>query len=62
MAMSRKHYRETAAILRHAAQSTTTIDQLDVLREIAEGVARMFKGDNPRFDRQRFMDAVFEDI
>jgi hypothetical protein len=59
--MSRKHYRETAGILRHAYQRVTTLGQETVINEIADGLAGMFKRDNLNFDRQRFIDAIFEE-
>lgn len=63
MTMSRKHYRETAALLRSALppkgkrQPTRT----ETVREIADGLAVFFAQENPRFRRSTFIDAVFED-
>lgn len=63
MTMSRRHYREAAALLRAALppkgkrQPTRT----DTVREIADGLASMFAQDNGHFRRTTFMDAIFED-
>ena len=55
--MSRKHYIEVAKVIQdqmllNGGQRTET-----VLKAVAESLADMFKQDNPRFDRSRFMDA-----
>ncbi|MEU1816034.1 hypothetical protein ABZ543_12685 [Streptomyces roseifaciens] len=57
MAMSRKHYRETAALLKSAAAEP---ENETIVREIAAGMASMFFRDNSRFSRQRFFDAIFD--
>ncbi|MEV6313580.1 hypothetical protein AB0M10_33965 [Streptomyces sp. NPDC051840] len=63
MTMSRKHYRQAAALLRDALppkgkrQPTRTA----TVREIADGMASMFARDNHHFRRGTFMDAIFED-
>lgn len=53
--MTRKDYVETANILNEY------VDEIDfvILSDIAENFAEMFANDNPRFDHQRFIDAVF---
>ena len=53
--MTRKDYVETANIL------NAKVDLIDftILADIAEDFAEMFANDNPRFDHQRFIDAVF---
>ena len=55
--MTRKDYVATAEILN--AQK----DKIDflILSEIATDFADYFEADNPRFDYQRFVDAVFEE-
>jgi hypothetical protein len=55
--MTRKDYVATAKILNNYADS---IDFL-ILSEIADEFAGMFEEDNPNFDYQRFIDAVFSD-
>jgi hypothetical protein len=56
--MTRKDYVKTAQILNNYADD---IDFL-VLQEIADGFAEMFEADNPNFNYQKFIDAVFEPI
>lgn len=60
MAMSRKHYREVADIIKsvhqdygHPADSMTRL----AMQALAGRMAVMFKGDNSNFDRQKFMEA-----
>lgn len=55
--MTRKDYVETANILNDYKD---TIDFLN-LSQLALDLAEMFANDNPRFDHQRFIDAVFAD-
>lgn len=65
MAMSRKHYREAAEVIREQVEqvkrddlgSIPTAVATDALRAVAAGLAVMFKADNSRFDRYKFMDA-----
>lgn len=54
--MTRKDYVQTANILNQF------VDEIDflVLQEIADGFAEMFENDNPNFNYQKFIDAVFE--
>ena len=60
--MSRKHYREVAAILKarrdelsYCVSTNLARTQIDI---VTVQLATMFKLDNPRFDRQRFYDAA----
>lgn len=55
--MTRKDYVATAKILNNYVDS---IDYL-VLAEMADEFAGMFEDDNPNFDYQKFIDAVFEE-
>jgi len=66
MAMSRKHYRETAEIVKAVVDDTPAHSDLEgfiatgrmqAARSIARGLASMFKEDNPCFDREKFLDA-----
>ena len=50
MSMSRKHYEEIALIL-----SASNIEDKDM-----QTLSDYFKMDNPRFDKQRFTQAVFK--
>lgn len=63
MAMSRKHYREAAALLRAALppKGKRQPTRSATVREIADGLATMFAQDNRQFRRTTFMDAIFED-
>lgn len=60
MAMTRKHYQQTADIIKSVSQDYG--DGKDVLFPLAMAamagrMAVMFKLDNERFDRQKFMEA-----
>lgn len=63
MAMSRKHYREAAEIIRQVVDgakhdpATIAAAETDSARMIAVGLARMFKADNSNFRREQFMEA-----
>lgn len=63
MAMSRKHYREAADVIRAEvliAEGSAEIvrdAQLAALTAVADGLAVMFKADNYNFRREQFMDA-----
>jgi len=65
MAMSRKHYREVAEIIRaeiHLDRPLTkhdrdTFDDADAIYNIASALATMFKCDNSLFNRAQFMAA-----
>lgn len=59
--MSRKDYRAVADVLRSALEGAD-LEGLRVVTLIAREFSDFFKGDNSRFDRQRFMDAVFGEI
>ena len=56
--MTRKDYVATANILNNF------VDEVDflTLSRIAENFAEMFESDNERFDHQRFIDAVFQEV
>lgn len=59
MAMSRKHYNETAAILADAQQQLDAgTDPREVVNSITTGLSHMFKADNARFDREKFAAAA----
>lgn len=62
MAMTRKHYQEVADILHDVHLEYSAADSPDPLfhlamRAIAGRMAVMFTLDNPRFDREKFMEA-----
>lgn len=65
MAMSRKDYREVAEIIKNAEKEHFDTElsphyvQGWLCSEIASELAGMFERDNPRFDRQQFMEACF---
>lgn len=59
MAMTRKHYRRIADILTvEFANASSRAERLTV-RNITYLLADIMKQDNPRFDRDRFYNAVF---
>lgn len=60
--MTRKHYQETADIIRSISQDYSAADSPDPLfplamRAMAGRLASVFELDNPRFDRDKFMEA-----
>ena len=59
--MSRKDYRATADLIKSQRRldGPTEATRLanDTLRNIADGMPSIFKADNSRFDRQKFMEA-----
>lgn len=59
MAMSRKHYRQAAAVIKRAHQAADTLQERSLVGVLADDFASMFKQDNAAFSRQRFFDAVF---
>ena len=56
--MTRKNYREVAAILAGDLATCTTPAERQKVRGITLSLADMFKRDNSRFDRDRFYEAV----
>ncbi len=56
--MTRKDYVKTAQILNNY------VDEIDflILSEIADEFAAMFEDDNPNFNYQKFIDAVFAEL
>lgn len=63
MAMSKKHYEETARIIASTVRYAQDLSaarrdaKTDAAKEIAEGMASMFGQDNGRFDPRTFMAA-----
>jgi len=66
MAMSRKHYREVAEIIKSEREEWDTAaeytpEQRNAVRAatfiIASGLATMFQIDNANFDRKKFLEA-----
>lgn len=55
--MSRKHYIATAAMLNRKVAQANNVDEYATIQHIAESMADIFKADNPRFDRDRFLTA-----
>jgi hypothetical protein len=51
--MSRKHYEQVAACFKR----NTEHGDAATLNAVANDLASMFKADNPRFDRARFLNA-----
>jgi transcription elongation factor GreA-like protein len=62
MAMSRKDYRAAAAIIKDELDTVSDYSDRYVAQasivSIAENLAIMFKQDNSRFDRYKFLDAA----
>jgi hypothetical protein len=63
MSMSRKQYRDIAAVISDAVaeeispEASVLYAQGWIISYIAAGLAAVFEIDNPRFDRERFMEA-----
>ncbi len=63
MAMSRKHYREVAEIIKEQWDYSLTLEKSQgetvraVLDSVASNLATMFRIDNSNFDRDRFLTA-----
>jgi len=63
--MTRKHYSEVAEIIKSAmaerldSEVSPYYAQGWFLSYVACGLADMFQQDNPRFDRDKFMEACF---
>jgi hypothetical protein len=55
--MTRKDYVATAKILNNYKDNIEYI----VLSEMADEFAEMFEDDNPNFDYQRFIDAIWQE-
>lgn len=62
MAMTKKHYQATADVLRSVYQDYGVAESPDPLfhlamKSLAGRMAVLFQVDNPRFDREKFMEA-----
>ena len=63
MAMSRKHYREVAAIIKEQWDYSLTLEKSQgetvraVLDSVASNLATMFRIDNSNFNRDQFLEA-----
>lgn len=57
--LTRRHYIEIAKIIANAQRQNTTEQALD---HVAEDLADMFKRDNSRFDRVKFIDACNPEV
>lgn len=63
--LTRKHFREIAKILNQAYINSLTANEFDasakdMLEQIVEGLCLYFKYCNPRFQRYKFIDAVYK--
>lgn len=57
MSISKKHFEEIAAELRAARELDSNPAARQAVERVAEGLAKIFAGENPRFDRARFLKA-----
>jgi hypothetical protein len=66
MAMSRKHYRQAAELISNALESVSEDNDVEqavrdkttaAVKDVADGLADMFRADNSRFNRSQFMAA-----
>lgn len=59
--MSKQHYEAIADELAwHRFQEANGASEQALVDSIAEGLATKFAGDNPRFSRDRFIEAVMD--
>lgn len=56
--MTRKDYTAFARVLRDQYERQDTTAARLAIEEVARDMARVFKADNGRFDRERFLDAA----
>lgn len=61
-AMSRKHYREVAAVLADGYAAAANDDERAKFAKVTFGLADVFKRDNLRFDRAKFYSAISPDL
>jgi hypothetical protein len=54
--MTRKHYRQVAEMLKREIE--TYEHDVKTVASIADSLATFFQADNPRFDRDKFLQAV----
>ena len=59
--MTRKHYVMVANSIRSDVDNTNSMDGLSAIQNVAYGLATAFAMDNPRFDRERFLNAALGD-
>lgn len=62
MSFTRKHYEETARIIREHRTDVANVDAVGglpdlMLSRVARDLSAMFAADNPRFDAERFAKA-----
>lgn len=57
MAMSRKTYEQVAEVIRQQVNEADQQATLSAIQSIADGLADLFRYDNPRFNRALFMEA-----
>lgn len=61
--MTRKHFEETAKILRNQLDYAETSPNAKTINAVVEDLANefatWFNSDNPHFDRKKFMKAIF---
>lgn len=57
--MTRKDYVKTASLLSVWINKFPDVDT-EQARFVVNGFADMFESDNPRFDRKRFKEAIYE--
>jgi len=58
--MSRKDYEKVASLLKskvESAHALSTLEDLVLIQDIAEGMSAIFIADNSAFDKQRFLNA-----
>ena len=61
MSLSKKHYIKIARALHQHSEELRRMGKLEAITTFHTGVAiliQVFEEDNPRFDRERFMDVV----
>ena len=57
--MTKKHYIAIAAMIKKAYEASDTYQRAQIEAYITNPLLLMFKEDNPRFDIERFMKAIY---
>lgn len=55
--MNKRHYEAIANVLAEAQNVAVEAGETSMIRVVALGLAQQFAGDNPNFDRDRFLKA-----
>ena len=59
MSMSKRHFEAIARLIRSEHEDAQSVEATLVIERLAQRMANVLGGDNPRFDRERFLDACY---